>query len=76
MIEMPDPFRSDWRFAYLTATIINTLGGRKTPVTVRELFDDMRGFFCVLPEEVDEGKIKSNLMAFMAVNNQQKKPKK
>jgi len=62
LIEMPEPYRTDWRFAFLCSMIASGLG-RKT-ITPSQVYEEMRVYFDRLgtpdkAKDVDEESIKA-----------------
>ena len=69
LIELPEPYRTDWRFAFLCSILVSLLG--KKALTPAEVYEQMRKYFDRLEDttetagEVDETAIK----AFIAGKN-------
>ncbi len=64
-IEMPEPFRSDWRFAFGVYVMIKMLGKDTKQLSIGEVYKTMRGLYDSLPEQQDEKQIELNLNAWL-----------
>jgi len=65
LIELPEPYRTDWRFAFLCSLIVSLLG--KKSITPAKVYEQMSEYFDRLDDktktagDVDEAAIKAFL---------------
>jgi len=65
---MPEPYRTDWRFAFLGSILVSLLGSGKRQITPKDIHEQMTQYFDSLPHQTHGDKVEEKLKGWLSAN--------